>query len=172
MHAHNYMSWQPKHIISSVSTLGTWQTAMHTSIHASANNNISFVRQREAILCKTDCMERKIIPFMPFTCLFVFLHFPTHTQIKLMVHTKDFMLMFSWLNKIGSRKTKTKKHEFLPLCRASSGCLPTWCLTKCGATPCFSILAWPPTGYFSHGDRVTKITWHGSLSAGGRGSEE
>lgn len=101
-----------------------------------------------------------------------FLHFPTHTQIKLMVHTKDFMLMFSWLNKIGSRKTKTKKHEFLPLCRASSGCLPTWCLTKCGATPCFSILAWPPTGYFSHGDRVTKITWHGSLSAGGRGSEE
>lgn len=77
--AHNYVSWQPKHIISSDSTLGTWQTATHTSIHASANNNISFVRQREAILCKTDCMERKIIPFMP--SFFFFFTFPhTHTN--------------------------------------------------------------------------------------------
>lgn len=83
--AHNYVSWQPKHIISSDSTLGTWQTATHTSIHASANNNISFVRQREAILCKTDCMERKIIPFMPFPLFF--LHSPTHTQIKLYPET-------------------------------------------------------------------------------------
>lgn len=45
---------------------------------------------------------------------FFFLHFPTHTQIKLMMHTKDFMLMFSWLNKIGSRKTNKKKKTRVP----------------------------------------------------------
>lgn len=37
-------------------------------------------------------------------------------------------------------------------------------LTKYSVTHCFSIHAWPPTGHFSHGDRVAKITWHGSLN--------
>lgn len=45
-HAHNYMSWLARHTNCNDSTLGTWQTATQTQMHACA--------KQQRIICATE----------------------------------------------------------------------------------------------------------------------
>lgn len=99
-----------------------------------------------------------------------FFYFYTYIYI----YEKDFLLMFNQFD--GSEASKQEFFRDSGLDNFMGllfGCLAVWLkvvteltgfLTKCGMTPCFSAHAWPPTGHFPHGDRVAKITWHGSLN--------